>query len=93
LIGKLTLRATGCDGVFYQGDLIEDNNIHFGDRVAPVLWTPQLWTHGRKRHEVEFCIKENNTIYGFFQDNWGVEEYESLSYKLNLYLWIEKCGI
>lgn len=92
-IGKLVLGATGCAGTFYQGDLTEDKNLRFGERVAPILWQPELWTHGRKRHELEFSVNENSTISGFFEDSWGVGEYESLSYKLNLYLWIEKCAL
>ena len=91
MIGRLVLRTAGCEGVFYQDDLIEDSNTHFGEVIAPVLWEPKRWTHGRKRHHIEFSIEENNVIYGFFQDSWGSNEYETFSYKLNLYLWIEKC--
>ena len=93
IIGRLTLRAAGCEGIFYQGDLIEDQNIHFGEVIAPVNWQPRLWTHGRKKEEIGLSITENSMIYGFFQDSWGAGEYISLTYRLNLYLWIEKCEI
>lgn len=91
VIGRLTLKAAGCEGIFYQGDLVEDRNIEFGETVAHVIWDPLPWSHGRKRHEIEINISENRMVQGFFQDCWGADEYESLSYKMNLYLWIEKC--
>lgn len=91
IIGRLVLRTAGCTGIFYQDDLVEDKNIHFGENIAPVLWTPFQWTHGRKRHETKISVGENRLIHGFYQDSWGIGEFETLSYNLNIYLWIEKC--
>ena len=91
IIGRLTLRTAGCEGIFFQENLIEESNVHFGENVASVLWQPQRWTHGRKRYEAELCISENSMIYGVFQDSWGAGEFETLNYRLNLFLWVEKC--
>ena len=89
VIGNIILRTNGCEGIFYQGDLIEDSNIHFGETIAPVAAMP--WSHGRKKHEVELSIKENRIVHGFFKDYLGSGGYTSIYYRLNLYLWIEKC--
>ena len=89
VIGSIILRTNGCEGIFYQGDLIEDRNIHFGETIAPVNALP--WSHGRKRHEVELSIKENRIVHGFFKDYLGSGGFSSIYYRLNLYLWIEKC--
>jgi hypothetical protein len=89
IIGSIVLKANGCEGVFYQGDIVEDRNIHFGENVAPDFAMP--WSHGRKRHEIELNIKENRIVYGFFKDCLGAGVDTYVYYRLNLYLWIEKC--
>ena len=90
VIGSIILRTNGCEGIFYQSDLIEDSNIHFGETIAPVNALP--WSHGRKKHEVELSIKENRIVYGFFKNYLGSVGFNSsIYYRLNLYLWIEKC--
>lgn len=90
-IGSLTLKAAGCEGIFFQDNLVDDNNAHFGENITSVIWQAEKWAHGTKRHEMEFCITENSIVYGFFHDSWGVGQFQTLNYKLNLYLWIEKC--
>ncbi len=92
VIGNIILRTNGCEGIFYQSDLKEDRNVHFGEAITPTIWNALPWSHGRKRHEIELSIKENRMVHGFFKDSWGVGEYGSLYYRLHLYLWIEKCG-
>lgn len=91
IVGNLVLRRSSCSGIFYQGDVVENQNAHIGENIPPVIWSPQFWTHGRKRHEIELCVCENRLIHGFYQDSWGIAEYQTLSYTLNLYVWIEKC--
>jgi hypothetical protein len=93
IVGRLVLRTASCSGIFYHDDVVEYRNAHLGENIAPVIWSPQFWTHGRKRHEIELCVCENRMIHGFYQDSWGIEEYQTLSYTLNIYLWIEKCMI
>lgn len=92
LIGKLGLQNPGSENVFYQGDLIEWRNVHLQEGIASVAWQPSSWSHSRKREEVSLNVEGNTSfIEGIFQDSWGKNEYESLSYNLHLYLWIEKC--
>ena len=92
VIGKLNMQVAGRENCFLQCDLAENRNGHFGESVAAVLWQPKLWTHGRKREEINLAVNSDMTLVeGFFQDTWGVDEYEILEYKLCLYLWIEKC--
>ena len=90
VIGSIILRTSGCEGTFYQSDLIEDRNVHFGETIAPVNALP--WSHGRKKHEVELSIKENRIVHGFFKNYLAPVGFNSsIYYRLNLYLWIEKC--
>lgn len=91
LIGRLTLRTAGCTGIFYQDDIVEDQNIGFGETIAPVLWIPSVSTHGRRRHEMSLSVCENRMIHGFYEDSWGIGAYQTLSYILKIYIWIEKC--
>jgi hypothetical protein len=92
VIGKISLQNPGSENVFYQGNLIEDRNAELHEGTASTLWQPASWTHSRKREEVSLNVEGNTSfIEGFFQDSWGTNEYESLAYKLHLYLWIEKC--
>ncbi len=90
-IGRLTLRNTGCQSVFLKYDLAEDRNIHLGELFVIGLPEPQLWSHGRKKFEMELSVARNSIVQGFYQDSWGRDEYQALRYELNLYLWIEKC--
>jgi hypothetical protein len=91
IVGRLVLRGSSCSGIFYQDDVVENQNAHIGENIAAVIWSPQFWTHGRKRHETPLCVSENRMIHGFFEDSWGIGQYQTLSYTLNLYVWIEKC--
>lgn len=91
IVGKLMLRTASCSGIFYQDDVVENRNEHLGENIPPVIWSPQFWTHGSKRYEIGLCVCESRMIHGFYEDSWGIEEYQTLSYMLNIYLWIEKC--
>jgi len=88
IIGKLMLRA---GRMFYQADLIEYRNIHLGETIIFPGWEPKPWTHGGRMEEIELSVLTDTAlIEGFFQDSWGQGEFETLSYQLHLYLWIEK---
>lgn len=92
VIGKISLQNPGSENVFYQGNLIEDRNAELHEGTASTLWQTTSWIHARKREEVSLNVEGNTSfIEGFFQNSWGKNEYESLSYSLHLYLWIEKC--
>jgi hypothetical protein len=91
IIGRVMLRGSSCSGIFYQDDIVENRNPHLGENIAAVIWSPDFWTHGRNRHEIGLRVCENRMVHGFYQDSWGIEEYQTLSYTLNIYLWIEKC--
>jgi hypothetical protein len=93
VIGKLSLHNAGNESLFYQGDLIENRNSLLHEQIVAALWQPGEWVYARKREEINMNVGGNTDfIEGLFQDSWGVNEYESLSYKLHLYFWIEKCN-
>lgn len=90
VIGRLSLQSSGCENLFYQGDLIEDRNAGQHEGIAALLYTPQAWIQSSKREEISFCIG-SGLIEGYFQDSYGTGEYTELQYELSIYLWIEKC--
>jgi hypothetical protein len=90
-VGRLVLRTASCSEIFFQEDVVENRNPHLGENITAVLWSPQFWTHSRKRHEIELCVCESRMVHGIYEDSWGFDEYQTLSYTLNIYLWIEKC--
>jgi hypothetical protein len=90
VIGKLSLQNSGCENLFYQGDLIENRNAEQYEKIAALLYTPQEWIQGRKREEISLSVG-GGMIEGVFQDSYGVDEFTELQYELYLYLWIQKC--
>lgn len=90
LIGRLSLGNCNCEGLFYQGDLIEDRNEAQYEGIAAYCYTPKKWINSTKREETNFNVKAG-FLYGLFEDHFGVNEYTELEYELSLYFWIEKC--
>jgi hypothetical protein len=94
IIGRLTLKTTSAEGLFFQGDLVEDRNSTLHEIVAGVAWQPKPWTHGSKREETSFLINTPmRFVDGMFEDRYGIGEYQILTYQLGLFLWIEKCSV
>ncbi len=92
LIGRLSLRNDGCEGLFFQGDLIDDRNKAQHEGIHGLLFSPEPWVQSRKREEFGFSVSEG-LIEGFFEDGlYGQYEYNGMQYDLYLYLWIEKCA-
>ncbi|MEP7374722.1 MAG: hypothetical protein ABI675_15105 [Chitinophagaceae bacterium] len=92
IIGRLTLQIPGREGIFFRGDLMEERNFHVNDGLTDITWTAQVWSHGGNKEEIELSVDSNTDfIEGFFSDSYGKDEFESLTYQLHLYLWIEKC--
>lgn len=92
LIGKLTLWVPGPENIFFQAYLQEDTNMAYGEVATSVTWNPVPWIHCRKREE--HALRVNRPVpflEGYFQDRWGVGQFQSLSYQLHLYVWIDKC--
>lgn len=83
--GRLTLQVPACGGIFYQGELIKDKNIHLGEAVGFLHWQPGLWTHSRKHAEVELSIPGARFVEGLFCN---MHEDDDLYY-VHIYLWIE----
>jgi len=84
--GRLTLQLPGCAGIFYQGELTKDKNIHLGEAVGFRHWQPGLWTHARKRTEIELNVPAASFVEGLFcnmheDDDW---------WWAHIYLWIER---
>ncbi len=90
MIGKLNLQNNGCAGLFYQGILKEYRNIGFQEYVSSVLFTAADWIQSTKRYEINWNVS-GGLVEGLFEDSYGLNEYSTLEYELNLYFWIEKC--
>jgi hypothetical protein len=91
LIGRLSLRNDRCEGLFYQGNLIEDRNTGQHEGIYAQLSSPQPWIQSRKREEIGLSVA-GRLIEGLYEDGlYGLYEYDELQYELYLYLWIEKC--
>jgi hypothetical protein len=90
LIGRLSLRNSFCEGLFYQGDLVEDNNTEQYERIALQAYVPKPWMHSTRREEIGINVNPG-LIQGFFEDSYGVNSHTELEYELTLYFWIEKC--
>ncbi len=90
-IGRLSLQSAGAENCFLQMDLVENRNKKLHEQVAVALWEPQLWTHAGKKEELSLSVGTNGMVEGFFKNQYGIDEYYSLTYNLLLYLWIEKC--
>jgi hypothetical protein len=90
VIGQICLQSSGCEGIFYHGNLVEDRNIWQHEGIAAALYTPRDWILSRKREEITFCVG-GNIIEGYFIDSFSKGEYIDLKYELTLYFWMEKC--
>jgi len=86
--GRLTLRVPGCGGIFYQGELVKDKNIHLGEAVGFRHWQPGLWTHARKRTEIELNVPSACFVEGLFCNT----HEDSDLYYAHIYLWIDKAA-
>jgi hypothetical protein len=93
VIGRITLQVAGKENLFCQHDVVEDRNIWFGEKGGAATGHPELWSHARKKEELTVLVEENTVVEGIYQDRWGLGEYAWLSYKLNVYVWIEKCTL
>jgi hypothetical protein len=91
VIGRITLQVAGKEHLFCQHDIVEDRNIWMGEKGGIATGLPELWSHGRKKEELPVRVDENTVIEGYYQDRWGIYEFSTLTYKLNVYVWIEKC--
>ncbi|MBN8877053.1 MAG: hypothetical protein J0I32_05860 [Sphingobacteriales bacterium] len=91
LIGRLSLRNSFCEGLFYQGNLVEDNNTEQYEGIALQGYVPKPWMHSTRREEIGINVNPG-LIQGFFEDSYGVNSHTELEYELILYFWIEKCS-
>ncbi|MFN4313292.1 MAG: hypothetical protein ACK4E0_03290 [Chitinophagaceae bacterium] len=90
LIGKLSLRNNFCEGLFYQGHLIEDHNQEQYEGIALQGYVPKPWMHCSRREEIGINVNPG-LIQGLYEDSYGFNAYTELEYELTLYFWIEKC--
>lgn len=90
LIGRLSLHVPNCSGLFYQGNLIENRNPGYLESLTTPQLNAQDWIQSTKREEIRFTVP-GTLIEGFFEDSYGIDEYQSLQYELALYFWIKKC--
>lgn len=91
LIGRLSLRNNFCEGLFYQGNLIEDNNTEQYEGIALQGYVPKPWMHSTRREEIDINVNAG-LIQGLYEDSYALNAYTELEYELTLYFWIEKCS-
>jgi hypothetical protein len=84
--GRLTLQVPNCGGIFFQGELYKDKNIHIGENIGFRHWEPGIWTHGSKRHEVEIQTGKADFVEGLYCNTHSEDD----AYFVHVYLWIEK---
>ncbi|TDX01483.1 hypothetical protein [Dinghuibacter silviterrae] len=84
--GRLMLQIPGCPGIIYQGDVVEDGNIHMGENLANTHWQPAVWSHNTRRTEISLNVANPDFIEGIFRNDWT----GSSAYVLTIHLWIEK---
>ncbi len=84
--GRLTMSIPTCGGIFYQWDLYKDKNIHFTEAIGFKYWEPAIWTHSRKRHEVEIEVGKASFVEGLYCNT----RPDSANYFVHIYLWVEK---
>ncbi len=93
VIGRITFWSASPENIFYQQDLIEYRNELLDEGIAANLWCPRPPGHifAKRREEDPFSVCCRLAVLeGYYVDSWGVQEYSSMSYRLHLYLWIEK---
>lgn len=90
VIGRLSLHNNFCEGLFYQGDVVEDRNVIQYEEIANRVFEPKPWMQSTRREEIGFSVKAG-LIQGLFEDKHEVNEFSELEYELSIYFWIEKC--
>jgi hypothetical protein len=88
LIGELKLQSLEKENVFFSDDIYEsDQNLGYGDFSAR-FFSPEPWTHGKKREENRVLVDAVTTIVkGVFQDRIGEHFRQNLSYQVNVHVW------
>lgn len=91
LVGELKLQSCEEANVFYAGELRLDSNIAYGDYTKSTQWIPEVFTHQMQSFEdVVITNADSTVINGMYKDNIGLQNQQSVSYLLNVYLWYSK---
>lgn len=86
--GQLALWEPGKAYAFWQGYIVEDANIHFGELIAMQHDRPTLWRFNRKRQSLD--VKTTSGVAfleGYYQDIIAEKDAVDYHYKVHLYLW------
>ncbi len=91
LVGELKLQSCEEANVFYAGELRLDSNMAYGDYTKNTQWIPEVFTHQMQSFEdVVITNADSTVINGMYKDNIGLQNQQSVSYLLNVYLWYSK---
>lgn len=91
LVGELKLQSCEEANVFYAGELRLDRNMAYGDYTKNTKWIPEVFTHQMQSFEdVVITNADSTVINGMYKDNIGLQNQQSVSYLLNVYLWYSK---
>lgn len=91
LVGELKLQSCEEANVFYAGELRLDSNMAYGDYTKNTQWIPEVFTHQMQTFEdVVITNADSTVINGMYKDNIGLQNQQSVSYLLNVYLWYSK---
>jgi|LakMenE01Jun11ns_1017448.scaffolds.fasta_scaffold9931420_3 hypothetical protein len=91
LVGELKLQSCEEANVFYAGELRLDRNMAYGDYTKNTQWIPEVFTHQMQSFEdVVITNADSTVINGMYKDNIGLQNQQSVSYLLKVYLWYSK---
>jgi hypothetical protein len=91
LVGELKLQSCEEANVFFAGELRLDSNMAYGDYTKNTQWIPEVFTHQMQTFEdVVITNADSTVINGMYKDNIGLQNQQSVSYLLNVYLWYSK---
>lgn len=91
LVGELKLQSCEEANVFYAGELRLDRNMAYGDYTRNTQWIPEVFTHQMQSFEDAVITNADSTVInGMYKDNIGLQNQQSVSYLLKVYLWYSK---
>lgn len=90
--GIVSLQSPDVTDIFYQGEVYrQDRNIRWADFTTINALEIDQWIIGQKRIAIDVEIStQSRIIEAYYKDLLGVLYNQDISYKLNLFIWMEK---
>ena len=88
-VGDLKLQSMDKANIFYQCDIVQNNNMDNADYTSRFL-VPHVYTHEIQHAPESVNLSGSTTILqGFFRDHLSDQLTGSYSYVLSVYIWLE----